>query len=374
VAIRVAPAFLVNDPEHAPFGWGLLRGITPARLAIVALACVCISTGAASFALMRGAGLGEAALQFVMHWSRNFLGALPVFVLIVKVDRWSAEWSRSRRALALACAVVAGAWLFAFIRWAASVPYGVMLDRPGYWMAVVGQVFRVLVLGGAMTAILFIASEERRAARAAHRERLARADIEKQITEARLHLLQAQIEPHFLFNSLASVKRLYDTEVGGGRLLLANLIRYIEAVRSRPDESALRDEVALAQAYLGIVGVRMGHRLAVDMDISAEAQCASIPPFMLGTLVENAVKHGVAPRASGGHVRIEARRRGDELEVRVADDGVGFRPGSGTGVGLANTRARLATLFGERARLELEANSGAGVTATIAVPYRETVE
>jgi LytS/YehU family sensor histidine kinase len=184
--------------------------------------------------------------------------------------------------------------------------------------------------------------------------------------------LRAQIEPHFLFNSLASVKRLYERDRTQGRALLANLAAYLRLASrsSQRREIPLGDEVALARSFLGIFQVRMGARLQVNIDVPREHDAALVPPLTVGTLVENAIKHGLAPRASGGTLSLRARREGDQLVVGVGDDGVGFRAYSGPGVGLANTRARLETLFGAAGSLDLAANPGGGVTATMRLPYR----
>jgi len=367
MSIPLARGFLVNDPEHSAFGWSFLRGITPARLAVLAIACATISTGMAGYATWSGEP-SRALAAFMSQWGRNFVAAVPVFILVVKAELWTAGWSRGRRVAVMVSAVAMGAALFAATRWAHRYATVNIRYFDTYWMVAVAHFFSALVIGGTLTAILCVTSEARRAAARAHSARLARFDIERQITEARLQLLRAQIEPHFLFNSLASVKRLYEKQSVEGGELLRNLITYLEAVRSRPGETCLRDEIALARSYLAIVGVRMGSRLAVDIDVATDVEAARVPPFMLGTLVENAIKHGIAPRASGGRVQIRARRRDNGLEIRVSDDGVGIHPGSGAGLGLANTRARLATLFGDSGRLHLAARPEGGAIATITLP------
>jgi len=185
-------------------------------------------------------------------------------------------------------------------------------------------------------------------------------------------LLQAQIEPHFLFNSLASVKRLYESDAGGGRSLLRNLGDYLRAASrdGRKREVRLGDEIVLAQSFLAIFQVRMGPRLRVRIDVPPELESALVPPLMVGTLVENAIKHGLGPRAGGGTVSITARYSEESLEIKIGDDGVGFRARTGHGIGLANIRARLETLYGDAGALDLVANAGSGVTATLRVPRR----
>jgi LytS/YehU family sensor histidine kinase len=231
---------------------------------------------------------------------------------------------------------------------------------------------RGLSTGGLLSAILLFAAHQRDAERRMSQARLARVEIERQMAESRLQLLQAQIEPHFLFNSLASVKRLCEKDPGNGRALLRNLGEYLRAARrdGKKREVRLGDEIVLARSFLAIFQVRMGRRLRVRIDVPEDLESALIPPLMVGTLVENAIKHGIGPRATGGTVSLAARHRGGSLEMEVGDDGVGFRARAGHGVGLANIRARLETLFASAGSLELAANAKGGVTAIICIPLR----
>jgi LytS/YehU family sensor histidine kinase len=188
--------------------------------------------------------------------------------------------------------------------------------------------------------------------------------------EARLRMLQAQIEPHFLFNTLASVRRLYQTAPSDGAAMLDHLMRYLEVAlpQMRAAASTLEREAALTRSYLEIQRLRMGHRLSFDIDIPQALREASVPPMMLVTLAENAIKHGLAPLPGGGHVGVSATVYGAELQVQVADSGQGFTHSSGGGTGLANIRARLAAMYGDRGRLSLALNTPRGVVATIDVP------
>ena len=362
-------AYLVNDPEHAPAGASWMRGITPARLGMIALVCFL-------YHVTNPAHIDDPLLLRVWQTLRlaaNFLiASLPLFFLVVRTEMGTARSSPRVRILALIGAVVLGAVMFPIIRHALRIgqlPIIGTLDS--FWEYSLGHFFKALVFGGLFTSILYFATRERDAERRLHLTRLARAAIDKQMVEARLQLLQAQIEPHFLFNSLASVKRLYEKEPAKGRSLLRNLGDYLRIAisRARLRETRLDEEIALARSFLAIFEVRMGARLRVRIDVPAELESALIPPLMVGTLVENSIKHGIGPRASGGVVSVTARRDGDFLEVTVADDGVGFRARFGHGVGLANTRARLETLFGAAGSLELAGNAEGGVRATIRLPY-----
>ncbi|WP_418318072.1 sensor histidine kinase [Piscinibacter sakaiensis] len=201
------------------------------------------------------------------------------------------------------------------------------------------------------------------------RERLAARGL-----EARLSALQAQIEPHFLFNTLAHVQRLHETEPGRGREMLRSLIDYLRAAlpTMRQSGSTLRRELELARSFLTILQLRMGPRLAFDIDADPALLDAAVPPMVLPTLVENAVKHGLAPLPQGGRIDIRARATDDgRLAIEVADTGRGFTAAAGSGVGLSNTRSRLAALFGDRASLELRTGAAAGIVASLVLPLQQ---
>src|SRR5882762_3318932 len=199
---------------------------------------------------------------------------------------------------------------------------------------------------------------------------LRRSTLETQQLATRLRLLQAQVEPHFLFNTLSNVRRLCQSDAAAGRAMLAQLTRYLRGAlpRMRENETTLAEEIDLISAYLGVQKIRMGTRLETSIDAPAPLLTARVPPMMLATLVENAIKHGIAPLAEGGSILIKAQASGGALTLSVADNGQGLTAASGSGVGLANIRARLAALYGERAALRLEANAPRGVTAVITLP------
>ena len=197
-----------------------------------------------------------------------------------------------------------------------------------------------------------------------------RARFIQRMDEARLRMLQAQIEPHFLFNTLANVRRLFQTEPVDAARMLQNLMKYlaISLPQMRAAHSTLGREVELSVSYLNVQQIRMGHRLAFDFDIPEKLADVPLPPMMLLTLVENAIKHGLAPLPEGGHVQVSALASGGDLQVSVADTGRGFAQSSGGGTGLANIRARLAGMYGNGGRLTLMLNTPRGVTARIVVP------
>jgi hypothetical protein len=205
---------------------------------------------------------------------------------------------------------------------------------------------------------------------AANDAELTRLAAERSWDETRYQLLQAQIEPHFIFNSLANVRRLLHTDPAAADRLLDDLLRYFEHAlpRLRDLRSTLGHEVELVQAYLAVHQVRMGKRLRACIDLPPELASLDLPPMLLLTLVENALKHGLQPLVEGGEIHVVARSAGEHLSLSVADTGAGMGSGHGGGSGLANTRARLKSLYGEAARLSLRVNEPRGVVATIDLP------
>jgi signal transduction histidine kinase len=199
----------------------------------------------------------------------------------------------------------------------------------------------------------------------------AQTATEKELTVARLNLLHAQVEPHFLYNTLASAQLLTRSDPARADEMLGHLIQYLR--RSLPstdnEMSTLSAELERALAYLEILKIRMGARLAVQVDVPESLRGTPLPPMVLQTLVENAIKHGLEPRTGGGTVWIRARRDDDEVSVTVADDGEGFNTkNSGSGIGLRNVRERLRLRYDGAAALSVVANFPSGVAATITVP------
>ena len=194
---------------------------------------------------------------------------------------------------------------------------------------------------------------------------------EKELTVAKLSLLHAQVEPHFLYNTLASAQLLTRSDPARADEMLGNLITYLRHSLPRTEDSlsTLGEELERARAYLEILKIRMGPRLALQIEVPDTLKSIAFPAMMLQTLVENAIKHGLEPKSGGGTVWIIARQVDDALAVTVADDGQGFNvQSSGTGIGLKNVRERLRLAYGNAASFNIVANFPTGVAATINVP------
>jgi len=201
------------------------------------------------------------------------------------------------------------------------------------------------------------------------RQAAAHAEV-RALLEARLAALQGQIEPHFLFNTLANVLYLLRRDAEAAERMLDHLLTYFRATLKelRQIEAPLGQELARVRAYLDIMGLRMGERLSYRIDCPEELESMPLPPLSLATLVENAIKHGLEPKVGAGRVAISAGRRDNRFWIAVEDDGVGFSETGGEGgLGLKNLRERLA-LFSKEANLTLEPVESGGVRAIIEMP------
>lgn len=202
-----------------------------------------------------------------------------------------------------------------------------------------------------------------------------RESMQRQLSEAKMQMMQAQVEPHFLFNTLASVEYLIETDPPRASAMQRSLIKYLRAVLPQMRDSSLVTnlgrEADMVAAYLALLKMRMEERLTIDFDIPDGLRTAAFPPMMLQSMVENAIKHGLEGKPEGGTLRVRAQVAHNKLQVTVTDDGLGFgaKPSDGTGLGLSNIRERLKLLHGTAGSLHIEPNSPSGVIATIEVPY-----
>lgn len=204
------------------------------------------------------------------------------------------------------------------------------------------------------------------------------ARLSEQLTGARLAALQAQLNPHFLFNSLNTINVLVrDGDASGATRVIEQLSDVLRTTlsRSRDSEVSLDDELHLVREYLNVEQARFSDRLVADIDVDPSLLSAAVPSFALQHLVENAIRHGIARRTDSGRVAVGAARDGDVLMIDVRDDGPGLVNGATevAGHGLENTRERLRTLYGDRASLTLRERESGGVIASLRVPYREIV-
>src|SRR5437660_2410639 len=214
-------------------------------------------------------------------------------------------------------------------------------------------------------------------AKAAEAQEVAEAEsLKRQVTEARMAAMQAQVEPHFLFNTLASIDHLIEVDPARASRMQKNLIALLRASMPAMREKAtnLGRELEVVRPYLEILKVRMEERLQAQVNVSEGLYSADFPPMMLQSLVENAIKHGLEPKADGGSLNVSAEVAHGKLQVSVADTGVGFARAAtaGTGTGLSSIRERLKLIYGDAAELRITANAPTGTRVTVVVPYKAT--
>jgi sensor histidine kinase YesM len=215
--------------------------------------------------------------------------------------------------------------------------------------------------------------EETRAALAD--ARAAQLIQDKAHLETQLKLLQAQIEPHFLFNTLSNVVGMIHDQPDGAEQTLIHLTTLLRAnlQRTRAKTTTIADELTIIEALLKINQIRMGERLRYEIQVDDDLGSLPFPPMLLQPLVENALKHGLEPLEEGGWVRISISATDDKLHIKIADTGVGLqspavKDDNGTGVGITNVQSRLTALFGDVAELRLEENQPGGMIAHLTVP------
>ncbi len=201
-------------------------------------------------------------------------------------------------------------------------------------------------------------------------ERTRAASAERAAVQANLRALQAQIEPHFLFNTLANVTSLIHTKPDEAKKMLEEFIGYLRASldTSRKSETTFAKEFAFMQSYLSVLKVRMGNRLSIVVDLPDDVKQLHLPPMLIQPLVENAIKHGLEPKIDGGQIKLSARLHNDRIEVEVVDNGLGFQSTTSDGVGLKNVRERLEKIYGARASLVIQDNPPRGTRITISIP------
>lgn len=255
-------------------------------------------------------------------------------------------------------------WRQLYITWFLLFAFGILmhLQEAAIWFIMLS--FGVKVLAGG-----------KRKAELLAKEMTAQADVaslERRLLEAQLATLQAQVEPHFLFNTLALIGQLIETDPPQAAKIHMHLIEYLRSTLPQMRAvggGTLGRQVQLSRAYLAIMQARMKERLDVGFDIPANLEHAPFPPMMLQILIENSIKHGLEPKIEGGRIDVSASLAGGVMQVDVRDNGVGFNLHANDGVGLANIRERLRLLYSNTAELVIEAPADGGALASIRIPY-----
>jgi sensor histidine kinase YesM len=278
------------------------------------------------------------------------------------------KWLLPGIAAGLTAGVTAGGFLsWCYIRLLAGFPMESV--RVFYQIAVFGVVFGIPITYFFSARERLLASEQQ-----IREEKIRRLKMEKEAAMTSLRLLQAQIEPHFLFNTLSNVISLMDTDVDRARQMLMDLNEYlrISLDRTRQEMVTLSRELDLVRRYLNIFKIRMGSRLCFEITDHTGMPDLPFPPLVVQPLVENALKYGLEPKVDGGKITIDCRVAGRDLVISVSDTGIGLDDtGARAGVGLNNVSRRLESIYGNAARVTLTRNRPAGTIAMIQVPLSD---
>lgn len=317
---------------------------------------------------------GGGLLGDLIIFVGELIVVLPLLLALVVADQVTGKDPDRRGAYALAVVAgaaiglsVTGAWHF--------IVFPLLIRRESFEIKLFLALFLELVmLGGA---IVWVINDRRRARRARmrmHGAELERIDAEKRSIESDLQAMQARVEPQFLFNTLAQVKRLYEQDPVLAVHMLDELIAYLRAAmpKMRDTSSTLAQEIELARAYLAIVKVRLGDRLSFEIEEPGDLGSIRMPPMMLLPLIDHAIVHGLEPLTGADSIRIRIEARDGRLLLTVADSGAGFVP-EASGGGIASIRERLAALYSTRARLVLRSSEMGASEAVMEIPL-ERVE
>lgn len=374
--------------QYPVFSAPWLRGRSLLFAAVIAVVAAVVGFGVGATTRDFGLGLLAGGHLFVALLLMATTG--PALATIVRHRRWPPRRERLAVVLAVLLGMVAS---FFADKWASNavedrveaalVEQGVATaKKPDVDPAVLplALVVNVAVLavvyglfGGGLSLRAYF-SEGRRWNENRRQQELQALRAQKQQSDLRLGLLQAQVEPHFLFNTLASVRALVRQDPAQAEATLDALVDHLRATipKLRDGEamlySTLGQQLDICASYLELMRLRMGGRLSYAVEAAPDLRARPFPPLLLITLVENAIKHGVEPRPGPGRIEVRASLRGQRLVLSVVDDGAGLQPGLGSGVGLANVREQLANRYGEQAALSLRSLAGRGAVAEISLP------
>jgi signal transduction histidine kinase len=318
-----------------------------------------------------------------LPWNMSFAEAALLFNLVVLTLLWSglSAWFGYRRfqgrifryivaapLLALVGALV-GASIAGLVK--GVDPFAFFQDSAKLRHVVTAALVFGFLFALVTALIAHLRNREYRALTARFEAEARQSATSRQLAESKLKLLQLQIEPHFLFNTLGSAQQLAERGAPDAARLIGDLIRFLRAATPslRDEANTVYQESAMIRAYLGIMQTRLGRRLQWSVNIAEDVADFAIPPGMLITLTENAIKHGIEPSPRGGRVEVTVARQDGMIALCVTDTGAGLGAAtSGSGIGLANIRERLRLLYGEAAALELEENEPSGFRARILLP------
>lgn len=371
--------------QYPVFSWPWFRGRSLLFVVLVSLYSALTGLGAGYKA---GSHPGMLAAGYMFASFMLMIVAGPAFAMWVRYRRWPLR----RERVCIVVAMLLGMLCSYGVDWWVSLHILPILKATGhpapdlkmFGSALYGNrpalvlniMFLAAVYGafGGGLALRAYFSEKRRWKEHSQALELEEAKAQARDADLRLGVLQAQVEPHFLFNTLASVRALVRQDPAQAEATLDALVDFLRVTIPRLREgdgaldSTLGQQLDLCERYLALMQVRMGGRLSYAIEADAALRGRPFPPSLLITLVENAIKHGIEPKRGAGRIEVRASQEYDLMWVRVVDDGVGLAPGLGGGVGLANVRGQLATRYGSRAVLRLRTLEVGGVSAEMGVP------
>jgi two-component sensor histidine kinase len=383
---------LTRYRTYPVFSLRWMRGRFVLFTGCIALLALVAFIGASNDVGWGAAGNASAALLFA-GILMLFMG--PALATTVRYARWPAR----KEAIGVVAAVVLGIGLSWVVDYYASnyiaeqtgqktareaklakLKDAPKLQRLAAHVASSVQDLAIYALLGGGFALFAYFRERTRVEASLRRRELARANDARREAEMRLSLLQAQVEPHFLFNTLAGLRSMIGHDPLAAQGMVDKLVDYLRAAipKMRADGEqetpTLGDQLDIVKSYLELMQIRMGKRLTFDIQTPMALRHAQFPPLMLISLVENALKHGLEPKPEGGHLLISAHKEGRMLTITVTDNGVGFGGAttSGSGIGLANIKTRLAQIYGTRAALTLKTPEQGGLAISISLPSTPT--
>lgn len=244
------------------------------------------------------------------------------------------------------------------------------VDDEGRQGLIISSFIYSIIIGCIVSYYFYLIARQREISNQLTLEKLKQAEYERALTENNLKILQAQIEPHFLFNTLSNVIGLIDQRPDDARKMLEHFTHYLRASLSRTREpnTTLEDEMTIVNAYLSIQKIRMGERLNYKIVMDETLNATPFPPLLIQPLVENSVRHGLEPEIAGGEIDVEIHKKNNRLTIIVSDTGKGADNLQSDGIGLNNIRERLSSLFQGRADIEIQANHPQGLKITLHIP------
>ena len=343
---------------------------------LLALVFVSLSSATA----LGGGNQPNLRLLFLIQFARFYIwGALSplVYRLVRRFPIEIRAWRRRNLLVhlaALACFCTVHQLIFMVVTWLVDAPPGTPASE--FFENFFGKFFNGVYLGVMIYGLIVFAIHAFVFYQNFRAEEEQKLRLHAQLARAELHALKMQLHPHFLFNTLHSISSLVLEEPPRANAMIARLGDFLRLTLEHSEQQfvTLKEEIEFARCYLEIEEVRFSDRLQIEFDVATESLTAQVPHLILQPLIENAIRHAVAPRAAGGAIKISAQRTGETIRIEIADSGDGSHgtavvSNNGQGVGLANVRGRLQQLYGANHKFELHRNPAGGLTAVLEIPF-----